>query len=149
MGVRKNDRRLWIVGQPIPLEIILKNDAGQLITTAGALAYLIRYKSDMTLDTYDFSDDTFKTSAVTAETAALSYKKSNNTLTDTGMHTGQITTLTSFQVGDCGLVRYYHPNASPTFVEEEWQYVSSSPLPSGSEEHIWRNTEGTFFHRGG
>lgn len=113
-----------------------KDAAGALVASTGGLLYMTRIRTDGTLDTYDFNDNTFKTTAVTTETVALTHRKSNNTTVDTGIHTYMLTTITGFTVGDMILVRMYHADASPTFQEDIFQYAGSQqPL----RNEAWTN----------
>jgi hypothetical protein len=127
--IRDAGDRLYVVAP-------LKDDVGGLVTSSGALLYLERIRTDGTLDSYDFADNTFKTGAVTTETQALTHRKSNNGTVDTGLHTYMLTTVSGFTAGDMIVARAYHPDASPTFQEDIFQYGGAPDVTLSAAERL-------------
>jgi hypothetical protein len=112
-------------GNELVFRAFLQTFSGSLLATGTTNLYLMELQSDGTIKTYDFSDNTFKTTAVTTETLAMTYRKSNNGTTDTGLWTAALATLTGFTVGGIYLVRVNNSTAAPTDQMREFQYGST------------------------
>lgn len=100
----------------------LQTSAGAILTTGTTSLYLYEVQSDGTLKSYDFNDNTFKATALTTETQALTHRQGNNGTTDTGIWTFALTTLTGFTVGGIYLARVKNTGASPTDQVREFQF---------------------------
>jgi hypothetical protein len=94
--------------------------------TSGTTTYsLYELQSDGTLKSYDFSDNTFKTTALTTATAALTHRTGNNSTVNTGVWTAALATLTGFTVGALYLVQVNNSTAVPPDQTREFQYGSA------------------------
>lgn len=111
-------------GNQLVFRAFLQSSAGALIVAGTTNFYIIELQSDGTIKTYDFNDNTFKTTACTTENLAGAYKKSNNAATDTGLWTAVLSTLTGFTAGSVYFVRVNNSTASPTDQIREFQYGS-------------------------
>jgi hypothetical protein len=70
-------------GNELVFRAFLQTSAGGLVTSGTTNFYLMEMQSDGTIKTYDFNDNTFKTTACTTENLAGTYRKSNNAGTGT------------------------------------------------------------------
>jgi hypothetical protein len=104
---------------------LLQDSTGALVTSGTTNLYLYEIQSDGTLKSYDWSDNTFKTTALTTETQALTHRTGNNAGTNTGIWTYALTTLTGFTVGGIYLARAKNTSASPTDQVREFQFGSA------------------------
>jgi hypothetical protein len=104
---------------------LLQNAAGALVTSGTTNLYLYEVQSDGTLKSYDWNDNTFKTTSLTTETQALTHRTGNNSTTNTGIWTYALSTLTGFTVGAVYLARVNNTSASPTDQYREFQYGSA------------------------
>lgn len=109
-------------GNELVFRAFLQNSSGALVTTGTTNIYLIEMQSDGTIKTYDFNDNTFKSTACTTENLAMTYRKSNNAATDTGLWTAPLSTLTGFTAGGIYLARVNNSGAYPTDQMREFQY---------------------------
>src|ERR1700730_13665476 len=109
-------------GNQLVFRAFLQTSAGGLLTSGTTNLYLMCLQSDGTILTYDFTSNTFKTTAVTTENLAMDYKKSNNATTDTGLWTAALATLTGFTIGAIYLVRVNNVGAFPTDQVTQFQY---------------------------
>lgn len=67
--------------------------------TGTATIEMIEIESDGTIKSYDFNDNTFKTTACTTYTANMTARSANNSTVTTGIWTHALTTLTGLTVG--------------------------------------------------
>ena len=111
-------------GNELVFRAFLQTSAGALVTSGTTNFYIMELQSDGTIKTYDFNDNTFKSTACTTENLAGAYRKSNNAATDTGLWTASLATLTGFTAGSIYLVRVNNSGASPTDQVREFQYGS-------------------------
>lgn len=100
----------------------LKDSAGAKLTTGTTTIYLYEVQDDGTLKSYDFSDNTFKTTALTTETGAMTHRTGNNSTTNTGVWTYALSTVTGFTVGGPYIVVVSNAGASPPQQEREFQF---------------------------
>lgn len=112
-------------GTALLFRALLQTSAGALLTSGSAALYLYEIQSDGTLKSYDFNDNTFKTTALTAETLALTHRTGNNSNTNTGIWTAALATLTGFTVGAVYLARVNASGAGPADQYREFQYGSA------------------------
>lgn len=77
-------------------------DAANAKITAGATTVRVFHIVPTTgaFESYDFNDNTFKTTALTTPTLALTHRTTDNATYNTGTWTVRLTTLTAFTVGD-------------------------------------------------
>jgi hypothetical protein len=92
---------------------LLEDSTGAIVTTGTGTLYIYELQSDGTLKSYDFSSNTFKTTALTTETASLTHQTGNNGTTNTGLWTYALATLTGFTIGAIYLFRAHHSSAIP------------------------------------
>lgn len=118
----------------------LKDAAGVRVTSGAASLYLYELQSDGTLKSYDFGDNTFKATALTTETAAMTHRAGNNATTNTGVWTFALGTLSGFTVGSVYLAVVSHATASPTQQEREFQYGSADGDATAAGGKIAANT---------
>lgn len=109
-------------GTALVFRSFLQTSAGALVTTGTTNLYLMELQSDGTIKTYDWSNNTFGTGTVTTENQGMTYRKSNNAATDTGLWTVALSTLTGFTVGSIYLARVNNTGASPTDQVREFQF---------------------------
>lgn len=112
-------------GTEILFRASLKDATGAKVTSGTTTLMLYEYQSDGTINSYDFNDNTFKSTALTTATLALTHRKGNNGTQDTGVWTATLATLTGFTVGALYLVQINNTGASPTDQEREFQFGSA------------------------
>lgn len=120
MGFKGVDSRQS--GDRIVFRASLKDSSGVKVTTGTASLYLYEVQSDGTLKSYDFSSNTFKTTALTTETQALTHRTGNNSTTNTGIWTYALATVSGFTRGNVYIAVVSHSSASPAQQEREFQY---------------------------
>src|ERR1017187_9746481 len=86
-------------GTSIVFRAFLQTSAGALLGTGTTVLSIQELQSDGTIKSYDFNDNTFKTTALTTPTLAMTHRPSNNATTTTGFWTAALATLTGFTVG--------------------------------------------------
>lgn len=102
---------------------LLQSSSGTLVTSGTTLLYLYEIvMSDGTLKSYDFNDNTFKTTALTTETLAMTHRQGNNNTTNTGIWTARLATLSGFTKGNIYLARVNNALASPQDQVREFQF---------------------------
>lgn len=112
-------------GNQLVFRAFLQNSSGALLTTGTTTVKLYEVQSDGTFKSYDFNDNTFKTTALTTETLALTHRTGNNSTTNTGVWTAALATLTGFTAGAVYLALVNNSGASPTDQVREFQYGSA------------------------
>lgn len=103
---------------------LLQDSTGALLTTGTSTVKLYELQSDGTLKSYDFNDNTFKTTALTTETLAMTHRTGNNATTNTGVWTAILTTLTGFSEGNLYFAMVNNTAASPRDQQREFQFGS-------------------------
>lgn len=111
-------------GNQLIFDAFLQSSAGALVVTGATTVKLYEVQSDGTLRSYDFNDNTFKTTTLTTETLALTVRTGNNSGTNTGYWSATLSTLTGFTVGAIYLALVNNTNASPTDQMRKFQYGS-------------------------
>lgn len=109
-------------GTSIVFRAFLQTSAGALLGTGTTTLAIIELQSDGTIKSYDFNDNTFKTTALTTATLAMTHRPSNNAATTTGYWTVALATVTGFTVGGIYAVIVNNTGASPTDQAREFQY---------------------------
>ena len=100
----------------------LKDSSGAKVTSGTTTFAIYEVQTDGTLKSYDFSSNTFKTTALTTATAAMTHRQGNNSTVNTGVWTAALATLTGFTNGAIYVVQVNNSGASPTDQEREFQY---------------------------
>ena len=95
-----------------------------VLATGTTSLRLYELQSDGTLKSYDFASNTFKTTALTTETAALNHQTGNNATTNTGVWTYVLATLTGFTVGAVYIAMVTNSGADAQVQWREFQYGS-------------------------
>jgi hypothetical protein len=122
MGIARAEIDSLRVGETIVFRVHLLDGAGAVVTGGTTSLYLYELQDDGTLESYDFDDDTFKTTALTTETLSLTHRAGNNGTTNTGFWTGILSTLTGLTEGGLYLVRVTNANASPPERSRQFGY---------------------------
>lgn len=112
-------------GDRLIFDVFLQDGTGTLVTGDSPTLKLYELQSDKTLKSYDFSDDTFKSTALTTETLAMVNRLGNNNTTETGYYNCSLTTLTGFTVGAIYLALVSTSLASPTEQLRKFQFGSA------------------------
>lgn len=73
------------------------------------------------IESYDFDDNTFKTTALTTPTVAVTHRTTDNATYNTGTHTYRHTTLTNFVIGDKYIFEVSHASL-PAPQQRMFQY---------------------------
>ncbi len=100
----------------------LQDTAGALVTSGTTSLSLYELQSDGTLKSYDFNDNTFKSTALTTPTAAMTHRTGNNSTVNTGVFTYALTTLTGFTRGNVYFANVNNTGANPTDQMREFQF---------------------------
>lgn len=103
-------------------EVGLLDSTGAKLTTGTTLLYLYELQDDGTLLSYDFNDDTFKSTALTTETLAMTHRQGNNNTKNTGLWTAILATLTGFTNGSIIFVMVENSGASPDTQWRKFQF---------------------------
>ena len=111
-------------GGTLVFRALLQDSTGAIVTSGTTTLYLYELQSDGTIKSYDFNDNTFKATALTTETLAMTHRKGNNATTNTGLWTATLATLTGFTVGAVYFVEVNNTGASPANQVREFQYGS-------------------------
>lgn len=109
-------------GDRILYRALLQDSDGAIVTSGTTTLKLYELQNDGTLKSFDFSDNTFKTTALTTETQALTHRQGNNSTTNTGLWTWAQTTLTGFTFGNIYFAVITNSGASPTVQIREFMY---------------------------
>ena len=109
-------------GNRLIFRAFLQDSSGAVVTTGTTNVGLYEVQDDGTLKSYDWNDNTFKTTALTTEYQTATHQTGNNSTTNTGVWTKALTTLTGFTVGGIYLVQLRNTGAYPTIQTREFQY---------------------------
>jgi hypothetical protein len=109
-------------GDRILFRVFLLDSAGALVTSGTTTLRLYKIVSDGTISSYDFNDNTFKTTALTTETVNLTHRQGNNGTTNTGLWTYALTTVTGFATDDVILALVNNSGATPAWQSHQFQY---------------------------
>lgn len=116
-------------GDRIVFRALLQDYSGAIVTSGTANLKIYELQNDGTLKSYDFSSNTFKTTALTTENQALTHRTGNNSTTNTGIWTYALTTLTGFTAGNIYLARVDHASALPVEQVREFQFGVDASTP--------------------
>ena len=111
-------------GTRIILRVLLQDSSGAIITTGTASLRLYELQNDDTFLSYDFNSNTFKSTALTTETASMTHRTGNNGTTNTGIWTYGIGTVSAFNTKSVYVAVVDHSSASPVRQAREFQYGS-------------------------
>lgn len=111
-------------GTAVMFRASLKDSTGAKLTTGTTTLTLFELQSDGTLKSYDFNDNTFKTTALTTATLALTHRTGNNSTYNTGVWSVNLATVSGFSVGGIYLAQVTNTGAYPPDQEREFQYGS-------------------------
>jgi hypothetical protein len=100
----------------------LLDSTGALVTSGTTSLVLWELQDSGALFTYDFADNTFKSGAVTTLSLAMTHRRLNNNLADSGYWTAVLSTLTDFEVGRIYGVRIVNIGATPDYQCREFQF---------------------------
>jgi hypothetical protein len=103
----------------------LKDPSGNDLTSGTTTLKLYEVQSDGTFKSYDFSSNTFKTTALTTETEAMTHQTGNNGGTNTGVWTYSLATLSGFTVGAIYIAKTTNTGGAPVSQEREFQFGSA------------------------
>ena len=121
---------------------LLQDSDGALLTSGTTTLKLYELQDDGTLESYDFNDNTFKTGALTTETLAMTHRQGNNSTTNTGLWTANLTTLTGFTPGNIYFAMVNNTGAFPVDQQREFQF--GKPLEANFNSSIvYVNSGGT------
>lgn len=79
---------------------LLTDTDGALITTGTANVMLLEIQSDGSLKTFDFNDNTFKSTTVTTRVSAATHRQANNGAVNTGIWSHVQSTVSGFTAGN-------------------------------------------------
>lgn len=111
-------------GDRLLFRALLQDSAGAIVTSGTTSLRLYELQSDGTLKSYDFNDNTFKTGALTTETASMTHRTGNNSTTNTGIFTYALTTLSGFTAGNIYIAHVTNTGAAPAVQAREFQFGS-------------------------
>jgi general stress protein 26 len=113
-------------GDRIVFRALLQGSTGAVLATGTTNLKLYELQSDASLKSYDFNDNTFKTTALTTENRAMTHRTGNNGATNTGIWTTSLTTLTGFTAGNIYFAAVTNTSASPATQVREFQFGAGS-----------------------
>ena len=128
-------------GDRLLFRALLLDADGAKVSAGTTSLYLYELQSDGTLKSHDFADNTFKTTALTTETAALTHRTGNNGGTNTGLWTAALTTLSGFTAGNVYLAMVHNSAACPAWQCREFQFAGS--IPAGITGSVGGNVDGS------
>jgi hypothetical protein len=101
---------------------VLKDSSNADITSGSATVELYELQDDGSIKSFDFGDHTFKTTALTTATLALTHRTGNNGGTNTGIWSAALTSIAGFTLGKSYIAKVRHSSAVPPAVEWQFQY---------------------------
>lgn len=102
----------------------LKDTGGAKVTGGTSNLYLYELQDDGTLKSYDWNDNTFKSTALTTEVSTMTHRTGNNGGTSTGIWTKVLSTLTGFTNGALYYAVVSNTTAHPPQQERKFQFGS-------------------------
>jgi hypothetical protein len=121
-------------GDRLIFRSLLQDSTGAILSTGTANLKLYELQSDGTLKSYDWNDNTFKTTALTTENQALTHRTGNNAGTSTGIWTYALTTLSGFTAGNLYFAHVSHTSASPVVQVREFQFGVANAFDPFSQQ---------------
>lgn len=98
---------------------------GSIVTSGTTSLRLYEVQDDATLKSYDFNDNTFKSTGLTTETLAMAHRTGNNSTTNTGLWTVALSTLSGFTKGGIYIAQVVNSSAGPAVQSREFQFGSA------------------------
>ncbi len=111
----------------IVFRVALVDVLEQIVTSGTVKLYLYELQDDGTLKSYDFNDNTFKTTTLTTETVNMTHRTGNNGATNTGIWTYALTTVTGFTAGAIYIAQVECDGVSPYRQTREFQFSGGVP----------------------
>jgi hypothetical protein len=109
-------------GDRLIFRALLQDSAQAVVTSGTASLYLFELQPDGTLKTYDFSDNTFKSTSPTTATVSMTHRTGSGGTLNTGLWTYVLATVSGFTRGNVYFAYISHSGAAPTVQAREWQY---------------------------
>ena len=98
-GFKGIDVKQTAVGGGLLLFDVFETSSGAVLATGTTTLEIYELQSNGSLNSYDFSSNSFKSTALTTATASMTAQSGNNSTTTTGIWTYAISTLTGFTIG--------------------------------------------------
>jgi hypothetical protein len=138
---------IYQAGKTVVVRASLKDIDGVRVTAGTIRLRLFEVQDDGTLLSFDFSDNTFKTSALTTASAAMTHRQGNNNTYNTGLWTYALATVTGFTAGATYVAQISDesgtPTASPLDQEHEFQYGATDGDPTYMADVFLDRASGT------
>lgn len=112
-------------GDRIVFRESLKDSSGMSVVTGTTSLRIYELQTDGSLKSYDFNDNTFKTTALTTATASMTHRTGNNSTVNTGIWSYALTTVGGFTIGNVYIYSVNNINSTPPTIEREFQYGSA------------------------
>lgn len=109
-------------GDRLLFRVLELDGTGVALGTGTSNLKLYELQSDGSLKSYDWNDNTFKTTALTTENQAMTARTGNNGTTTTGLWTFALTTLTGFTAGSLYFASVHNTGASPQDQSTQFQF---------------------------
>ena len=109
-------------GTAIVFDASLKDSSGVKVVAGTTNLAIYEIQSDGTFKSYDFADNTFKTTALTTGTAAMVHRTGNNGTVNTGLWSYALATLTGFTRGGVYISQITNSGALPADQERKFVY---------------------------
>lgn len=107
---------------PLLVRALFTDATGAFVTGGSATVRIYEQQSDGSLKSFDFNDNTFKTTALTTATAALTHRTGNNGTRNTGIWTTALSNVAGFAKGRIYYLECEHASAVPTIQTREIQW---------------------------
>ena len=124
-------------GSKLVIQTQLYDDTGAILTTGTVAIRIYEQQDDGTFKSYDFDDGTFKTTALTTETAAMTHQQGNNNTTDTGIWSYSFSSIAGFTEGAIYIVQVICATASPVVQSRMFQFGGAE---GDTVNAIWEDT---------
>jgi hypothetical protein len=108
-------------GSTLLFRAFLQDTAGNIVSGGTTSLYIYELQDDGSIKSYDFSDKTLKTTALTTETASMTHRTGNNSTRDTGLWTYSLVP-SGLNSGAVYVSVIESTLASPTKQAREFQY---------------------------
>jgi hypothetical protein len=105
-------------------DALLQDMSGILVTAGTAKLYLYELQSDYTLNSYDFSNNTFTSGVLTNAFSNLTHQRTVGNTVNTGIWTSGLTILTGFSNSGIYYTHVNHTNAFPNDQMRKFQFGS-------------------------
>lgn len=115
------------VASRLLFRVFLVDALQSLVSSGNVTLSLFELQDDGTLKTFDFNDNTFKTTTVTTYSVAMTNRTANNGVQPTGIWTYALTTVSGFTNGAIYFAQVYSEQAANHYQTREFQYAGSIP----------------------